>query len=140
MEAQPAGVTFKIPAAGHYERSSSMNFSLTGFSQSANLRLFDFHCIDVDRKRQFFTVGVDLTLARQYAISLQDLPLLCRQFLEEQVVGELHSLTFSEHEMLGVANRRAEAKREAALKPKHTRPQAGKAGTAYSGEVSQRFR
>jgi hypothetical protein len=54
-------------------------------------------------------VGVDLNVARQYAISLQ----LCRQFLEKKAGGELHSLTFSEREMFAVANRRAEAKLEA---------------------------
>src|SRR5438105_2950740 len=95
-----------------------MQFSLTGFSQSANLRLFAFQRTAADRTRQNFTVQVDVNLARQYAISLQDLPLLCRQFLEEQVeAGELHSLTFSEHEMLGIAHRREEAKREGERKP-----------------------
>jgi len=109
-----------------------MQFSLTGFSQSANVRLFAFQSTAADQKRQRFTVGVDLNLARQYAISLQDLPLLCRKFLEEQAAGELYSLTFSEREMLEVANGRAEAKREAEQKPKpFRRPPSSKVGEAW---------
>ena len=90
-----------------------MQFSLTGFSQSANVRLFAFQWTAADRTHQSFTVDVDINLARRYAISLQDLPLLCREFLEQQAAaGELHSGTFSEREMLGIANRREEVKRE----------------------------
>src|SRR5947209_13205555 len=100
-----------------------MQFVLTGFSQTANVRRFAFQGTAADRTRQDFTVGVDVDLARQYAISLQDLPLLCRQFLEEQSAeGELHLFTFSEHEMLGIANRRAEAKREGERKPFRRQP------------------
>jgi hypothetical protein len=98
-----------------------MQFSLTGFSQSANVRLFAFQGTAADKRRQHFTVGVDLNLARQYAISLQDLPLLCRHFLEEQAAGELYSLTFSEREMIAVVNRRAEAKLESEQKRKPSR-------------------
>ena len=108
-----------------------MNFSLTGFSQSSSVRLFTFQGTSTDRTRQRFTVGVDLNLARRYAISLQDLPLLCRQFLEEQTeAGELRSLTFSEQEMLGIVHRREEAKRESERKPAR-RPPSSKVGQAW---------
>ena len=96
-----------------------MQFSLTGFSQTTNVRRYTFQGVTADQTRQEVTVGVDLNLIRQYGISLQELPLLCRSFLEEQsAAGKIDSLTFSELEMLGVASRRAEAKREAEQKSK----------------------
>jgi hypothetical protein len=64
-----------------------MQFSLTGFSQTANVRHYTFQGVTADQTRQEVTVGVDLNLARQYGISLQELPLLCRRFLEEQSVA-----------------------------------------------------
>ena len=98
-----------------------MQFSLTGFSQTTNVRRYTFQGVTADT-RQEVTVGVDLNLARQYGISLQELPLLCRRFLEEQSsAGKIDSLTFSELEMLGVASRRVEAKREAEQKSKTQR-------------------
>jgi hypothetical protein len=91
-----------------------MQFSLTGFSQTTNVRRYTFQGVAADQTRQEATVGVDLNLARQYGISLQELPLLCQRFLEEQsAAGKMDSLTFSELEMLGVASRREEANREA---------------------------
>ena len=100
-----------------------MQFSLTGFSQSANVRCYTFQSVAADQPRQDVTVEVDLSLVRQYGISLQELPLLCRSLLEEQfAAGKIDSLTFSEREMLGVASRRAEAKREAEQKSKTHRP------------------
>ena len=109
-----------------------MQFSLTGFSQSANVRLYSFQGVNSDGMHREFTVGVDLNLARQYAISLQELPLLCRKLLEGQpAVGEVGSLTFSEQEMLGIAERRAEAQREAEQKSKNRRrPSSSKVGQA----------
>ena len=99
-----------------------MQFSLTGFSQGANVRCYTFRSVTADQPRQDVTVEVDLSLVRQYGISLQELPLLCRSLLEEQfAAGKIDSLTFSEREMLGVASRRAEAKREAEQKSKTQR-------------------
>ena len=99
-----------------------MLFSLTGFSQTTNVRRYTFQGVTDDQTRQEVTVGVDLNLARQYGISLQELPLLCRRFLEEQSsAGKIDSLTFSELEMLGVASRREEANREAAKTQRHRR-------------------
>ena len=110
-----------------------MQFSLTGFSQSANVRLYAFQGVTNEGMHREFTVGVDLNLARRYAISLQELPLLCRKLLEGQpAAGEVDSLTFSEQEMLGIAERRAEAQREAEQKSKsHRRPPSSNVGQAW---------
>lgn len=110
-----------------------MQFLLTGFSQSANVRLYSFQGVTSNRMHLEFSVRVDLNLARLYAISPQELPLLCRKLLEGQpAVGEVGSLTFSERDMLGIAERRAEAQREAEQKSKNRRrPPSSKLGQAW---------
>lgn len=109
-----------------------MQFLLTGFRRTANVRLYSFQSLISDRIHRQFTVGVDLNLARLYAISLQELPLLCRKLLEGQPVGEVGSLRFSEQEMLGIVERRAEAQREAEQKSKNRRrPPSSQAGQAW---------
>ena len=87
-----------------------MQFSLRGFRQNANLRLYSFQGLDGDYTRHQFTVRVDLDLARRYAICIQELPLLCRELLDKAGLSGGDTLTFSEQDMLYVANRREETK------------------------------
>src|ERR1051325_5859262 len=85
-----------------------MEYVLTGFKQDQNIRLFAFDGIDGVRARIKFAVGVDVSVIAKYAISLQELPLLCRQLLQEQAsAGPHRRLTFTEADMAGVADRRA---------------------------------
>lgn len=75
-------------------------FVLTGFSHDQEFREFTFEGIDEDYGRTPFTVRASLTLARSYGIHFQDLPLLCREFLERRAVTEDASrLTFTEEDM-----------------------------------------
>jgi hypothetical protein len=103
-----------------------MQFSLTGLSQDANVRTYAFDGSAPDQKRRNITVSVDIALARRYAISLQELPLLCLRFLEAQhATDESITLTFSEGEMRSIADRREEAKRLVAMNrrpPRRPRP------------------
>jgi hypothetical protein len=57
---------------------------LTGFTQYGGFRYFKFERIAADRTRSAVTVKASLELARSYGIRVQELPLLCRQFLEER--------------------------------------------------------
>ena len=66
-----------------------MEFVLLGFDQSASIRRFQFESIDGDHTRTPVAVVADLTLARQYNIQVQNLPLLCRQLLSETDPGTL---------------------------------------------------
>jgi hypothetical protein len=93
-----------------------MRFEFSGFEHDHNqIRQFGFDVIEADRKRTRFTVGVDLALIRKYDISVQELPLLCRCFLEGHAGDGLdRRLTFSEDEMIQYSNRRAVAVRSAA--------------------------
>ena len=103
-----------------------MEYVLTGFHQASSIRQYAFQRIAADRTRTEFTVGVDLDLVRKYQISLQELPLLCRHFLEgqppAQEAEEAHTMTFSEEDMLGYANRRAAEQSEAKKKKAHRMP------------------
>lgn len=104
-----------------------MQFSLTGFSQSANVRTYRFEGRLPGEERRSLTVGVDIALARHYAISLQELPLLCLDLLEEgMLASDAGKLMFSEEQMQALADRREAAKRVAAMKhkaPRRPRPQ-----------------
>lgn len=101
----------------------SMEYVLTGFSQDKNIRLFAFDGIDQNHCRTPLTVGVDISLIRKYAISLQDLPLLVRRFLDEQAVsGPLETLTVTEAEMAAHAGRRIAAQQAAEERKTHRKP------------------
>lgn len=99
-----------------------MQFSLTGQTQNADVRTYAFDGNYSDRKTRGLTVSVDIALARRYAISLQELPLLCVRFLEEQTASsEATALTFSESAMRIIVGQREEAKRLAATRHKQPR-------------------
>jgi hypothetical protein len=89
-----------------------MEYLLTGVEQSDNIRSYAFAEVDRDRRRTPFTVAVDISVLRKYAIPLQELPLLCRDFLEERrEAGSDQHLTYGEAEMVQYASRRADASR-----------------------------
>ena len=116
-------------------------FILTGFSQTAGIRMYAFEGVGVGR-RIAYTVGVDLALIPVYGIRIQDLPLLCRELLQQQVeTEEILALTFTEQEMRNLAEKRASAREEAAQRKKPVRhppnPNAG-AGWRTSFQVASR--
>jgi hypothetical protein len=78
-----------------------MQYALTGFTSDMGFRVYAFDVIDDDRVCTAYTVRADLALVRQYGISLQELPLLCRGVLEQRILindGE-HRLTYTQAEM-----------------------------------------
>jgi len=82
------------------KKLSPSRFILQGFSHDQGFRQFAFEGLEEDRVRRQFMVRADLTLARAHGIHLQDLPLLCREFLERRAVTEdARRLTFTEEDM-----------------------------------------
>ena len=87
------------------ERAFKMQFMLVGFSQDGGFRVFTFEGIGEDRTRTKFTVRTDLALIRGYGIRMQELPLLCREYLERATLVEVGSTepertwTYTEDEM-----------------------------------------
>jgi hypothetical protein len=108
-----------------------MEYVLTGFQQDNNIRRYAFQGIAGDRSRTDFTVNVDLSLIRRYEISVQELPLLCRHLLEEQVAEQDRTVEFTEDAMRGHASIRAAAQLAADQKKVHRRPPSGRVGEAW---------
>jgi len=89
-----------------------MDYLLTSCRQMAGIRVYAFDGVASDRTRTSFTVSIDTALIRKYAITLQELPLLCRQLLEKRGVAPgIQAMTFTEAEMASLSGERAEALR-----------------------------
>jgi hypothetical protein len=100
-----------------------MEFALTSCRQTGGVRFFVFNGIASDRTRTEFIVEVDTALIGKYSIALQDLPLLCRQFLEKQETSAgSKTLTYSETEMEHIAAERAEVQRAVQLRKANRKP------------------
>jgi hypothetical protein len=112
-----------------------MPFILTGFRQDLGFRVFAFERREADRTRIEFTVKADLALIRRYDIRVQELPLLCRGYLESRKgAEEARALTYNEDEMRACALSRTTAKNEAARKRKPPRRPTGESpGSAWRG-------
>jgi hypothetical protein len=77
-----------------------MEFILLGFREDEGYRRFEFEGIAADRTRTMFTVRADLSLIRRYGIRVQELPLLCREFLERRDENsDQQAWTFTEEDM-----------------------------------------
>jgi hypothetical protein len=112
-----------------------MQFILTGFTQDLAFRVFSFERMGLDRIRTKFVVKADLALVRRYGIPVQELPLLCRNLLQQLDEGlETRTLTFTEDNMSVFAKDRAAAKSAAAQKRKPPRrPPSENVGAAWRG-------
>jgi hypothetical protein len=99
-----------------------MEFLLRGFDQSDSVRRFRFESVDARHTRATIVVVADLTLARQYGIQVQNLPLLCRELLmrsdPSSLAAGLLALTAADMAALQTA---AKAKVEE-KKPRRVRP------------------
>ena len=91
-----------------------MRILLVGFRQERDMRQFAFRAIAEDGSRREITVEADLTLVRKLKIPLQELPMLCRKFLEGNI--EALKLVFTEQDMLAYTRSRAAAALTAELK------------------------
>lgn len=85
-----------------------MRFALTDFFQDGIYRVFAFQKLPQAEGTDRYWVKADMTQARRYGISLQELPLLCRAALEVYD-GTEHAITFTAREMMLVADERANA-------------------------------
>ena len=88
-------------------------FFLTGFSQAAGIRTYAFQG-RIDATRTDYTVEVDLALITGYGIRIQDLPLLCRELLQQRTQpDEISALVFTEQRMRSHAEKLAVIREEA---------------------------
>jgi hypothetical protein len=109
-------------STGPKEERGKAQFFLTGFAQAAGIRIYAFQG-RVDASRMDYTVEVDLALIPGYGIRIQDLPLLCRELLQQQAQpDEISAVVFTEQRMRIHAEKIAAARHEAEQKkkqPKH---------------------
>ena len=108
------------------DKEATFQFLLTGFSQNAGVRIYAFEG-RVEARRTDCTVEVDLALIPGYGIRIQDLPLLCRELLQQQAQpDEINTFVFTEQRMRSHAEKLSLA-REAA---EHRRKQPRRLGNA----------
>jgi hypothetical protein len=104
--------------------TTKMQFVLTGFIHNAGLRVFGFEAVGADQSRTKFSVSADIALSRSHGIRVQELPLLCRRFLEQHHTGdEKRDLTLAEEDMCTYANKCASEREAAQRKRSPRRPQ-----------------
>jgi hypothetical protein len=100
-----------------------MEYVLTDVTQTGSIRRYGFAEIAKDVRRPGLSVEIDLDAVRRYKIPLQDLPLLCCNFLTEQrKAGSDGNLVYGESEMISHAAQQAEAAREAQLRRNQRKP------------------
>ena len=88
-------------------------FLLTGFTQAAGIRTYAFEG-RVDASRIDYTVKVDLALITRYGIRIQDLPLLCRELLQQrEQTDEIGGIVFTEQRMRSHAEQLVMVRKEA---------------------------
>jgi hypothetical protein len=103
------------------EEGAKPQFLLTGFSQAAGIRIYAFER-RVDARRIDYTVEVDLALIPGYGIHIQDLPLLCRDLLQQRAKpDEISALVLTEQRMRSHAEKLAVAREEAERRKKPPR-------------------
>jgi len=116
--------------------SATTQFMLRGFSQTGGIRIYAFEGIGGGRRADY-TVRVDLTLIPGYGIRIQDLPLLCRELLQQRMEpDEIGSVIFTERDMRNHAERRAAERDEAEHRKKPPRrPANASPGAAWRTSV-----
>ena len=114
------------------EEAAKPQFLLAGFTQAAGIRIYAFEG-RIDAKRIDYTVEVDLALIPGFGIRIQDLPLLCRELLQQRSQpDETSSVVFTEQGMRSHAEKLAVAREEAEHRKKQPRHLASAgAGTGW---------
>jgi hypothetical protein len=103
------------------EAGAQPQFLLSGFTQTAGIRIYAFEG-RVDAQRMAYTVEVDLALIPGYGIRIQDLPLLCRELLQQGAPpNEIGAVVFTEQRMRSHAEKLAVARDEAEHRKKQPR-------------------
>ena len=109
-----------------------MDFLLTGFKHDKNVRVFEFNGVDtVGKVSCHYSVRTDLGSARKHGIALQDLPLLCRDFLGKRELGTETSLDFTDEELRDIAEERARARTALKARKPPARPVNQQLGGAW---------
>jgi hypothetical protein len=111
-----------VPIEPKQDKSVKPQFLITGFTQNAGIRIYAFEA-RVDARRAHYTVEVNLALIPGYGIRIQDLPLLCRELLQQRTEpDEISAVVFTEQQMRSHAEKLAIARENAEHKRKQPKP------------------
>jgi len=114
----------ETPTVRKRNEDAKFQFLLTGFTQTAAIRIYAFEA-RLDARQIGYTVEVNLALISGYGIRIQDLPLLCRELLEQRVErDEISAFVFTEQHMRTHAEKLATARMDAEharKQPRHLR-------------------
>jgi hypothetical protein len=103
------------------DEEAKLQFLLTGFTQTAGIRIYAFESKG-EARRIDYTVEVDLALIPGYGIRIQDLPLLCRELLQQGAQSdEINAFVFTEQRMRSHAEKLSMAREDAEHKRKQAR-------------------
>jgi hypothetical protein len=103
------------------EEGGKARFFLMGYTQAAGIRIYAFEG-RVDASRIDYTVEVDMALIPGYGIRIQDLPLLCRELLQQQSrPDDISAVVFTEQRMRSHAEKLAAARQEAEDRKKQSK-------------------
>lgn len=103
------------------EDGARPQFFLTGFTQAAGIRIYAFDG-RIDTSRIEYTVEVDLALIPGHGIRIQELPLLCRELLQDRAQpDQITAVVFTEQLMRSHAEKLAVAREEAEHRKKQPR-------------------
>lgn len=103
----------EAPTGDKRNEGAKLQFLLTGFTQTAGIRIYAFES-RLQAQRISYTVEVDLALIPGYGIRIQDLPLLCKELLQQRTEpGEIGAVIFTEQHMRSHAEKLAIARVEA---------------------------
>jgi len=95
----------ELPAERKPDAEASLQFFLSGFTQTAGIRIYAFQG-RVEARRIDYTVEVDLSLIPGYGIRIQELPLLCRELLQQRTEPvEMNAFVFTEQRMRSHADK-----------------------------------
>lgn len=77
-----------------------MRFAFTDFFQDGPFRVFVFEKLPKGEGQSKYWVKADLSIARGFRISVQELPLLCRDLLEAGIENpEKHTIVYTAEDM-----------------------------------------
>ena len=111
----------EISSERKQDAKSNLQFFLTGFSQTAGIRIYAFQG-RLEAHRSDYTVEVDLALIPGYGIRIQELPLLCRELLQQGVQpDEAKAFVFTEQRMRSHAQVLSLSREDAEQKKKQSR-------------------
>jgi hypothetical protein len=114
------------------KQTAGPQFIFAGFTQTAGIRIYAYESIG-DQGRTGHTVEVDLALIPGYGIRIQELPLLCREILQQRALpDDIAACVFTEQQMRSHSEKLATAREEAAQKRKPPKlPAVANTGSAW---------